>query len=252
MDNKKKRYDELVKKVAYSYKTAPPKPNKNGVSLVWFDECKEINLWTYWQGKGHLNAKIMLVGQDWGCINESSAVIRNIRDINGGKDILYMSGNESITDKNLTELFDVLGYKINQKDSQNNNLFFTNLVLGYRDRGLSGGLSRSWIEHDKGFFQELVSIIEPKIIICLGKATLYGVIESLGVKEKIGNYNSFIESNKNPILFSLKSGKKAKIYGVAHCGAMGTLNRNKKVSSKDLNRQKLDWKQIAADINGTE
>ena len=31
--------------------------------LKWCDECQEINLWTYWQGRRHLDARIMLWGR---------------------------------------------------------------------------------------------------------------------------------------------------------------------------------------------
>lgn len=252
METKEKRYAELVKRVAYSYKTNPPKPNKQGVTLSWFDECKEINLWSYWQGKGHLDAKILLVGQDWGYPDANSAVIKNIVEINSGNTIPYMTGNENTTDKHLAELFSEIGYKINENDALNSELFFTNFILGYRSKGLSGGLSRSWIEHDKKFFKELVDIIEPKTIICLGKATLCGVIESFGEHGKIGNYNRFIESNKNPFVFSMNNGNEVRIYGVAHCGAMGTLNRNGKSSGKDLSKQKLDWKRISEEMHSTK
>ena len=58
MMTKEAKYTKLIEKVKNSYQSNP-----NG--LTWCDDCKEINLWTYWQGRGNLNAKILLVGQDW-------------------------------------------------------------------------------------------------------------------------------------------------------------------------------------------
>lgn len=34
--------------------------------LVWDgSECEEINLWTYWHGKGSYSPNVVVVGQDW-------------------------------------------------------------------------------------------------------------------------------------------------------------------------------------------
>ncbi len=249
MKTKAIKYAGLIDAVRHSYASIAPVANNKGVVLQWCEDCKEINLWTYWQGKGNLNAKILLVGQDWGCPVPDSAVMQNIRAINRGQCVAYMRGNENITDARLAELFSVLGYDINSNAPQNRDLFFTNFVLGYRSQGLSGGLKKEWIERDKRYFHDLANIISPRIIICLGKATLQGVLSALGKKTKIGNYTHFIESDQNPFSLQLEDGNAVKIYGVAHCGAMGTLNRNGKTSSNDLQKQKEDWKRILEDIS---
>ena len=54
------QYRQLIADVRTAYQSGQRE-------LKWCDECQEVNLWNYWQGHGHLDARIMLVGQDWGC-----------------------------------------------------------------------------------------------------------------------------------------------------------------------------------------
>lgn len=73
--------------------------------------------------------------------------------------------------------------------------------------------------------------------MCLGKITFESVFETLtGNKIKINNsYNDFVD--KNPF-FPANCGETAsKIFPLAHCGYMGTLNRK-------LEKQLEDWKRI--------
>ncbi len=244
METKQERYVALVGRVREYFKNASSQ--NNGIQLQWCDECKEINLWTYWQGS--LDARILLVGQDWGCPSDASAknVIANIHAINNGADVSYMRCNDSKTNFNLRILFRELNYDIDTKEKD---LFFTNFILGYRKKGFSGGNLSEWKAVSKVFFYELVDIIRPDVIICLGKFTFIGVLAALGKRKSIGNYNCFIESGENPISLKLNDGKLVKIYGVAHCGTMGTLNRNGKTSCESLEIQKEDWRRILKDIS---
>ena len=52
-------YEELVKKVNEKSNHVDFEP-KSGMQL------QEVNAWTYWQGVGVRNPKVMIVGQDWG------------------------------------------------------------------------------------------------------------------------------------------------------------------------------------------
>ncbi|MBQ6893064.1 MAG: hypothetical protein IJN48_02560 [Clostridia bacterium] len=215
------------------------------IPMIWCHECEEINLWAYWQGS--LNAKILLVGQDWGSPYDKTAanVMSNIRAMKSGADVSYMQGNDSKTNNNLKILFSVLDYDIEKKEED---LFFTNFVLGYRNHGFSGGRLNDWEETSAHFFYELVDIVEPEIIICLGKFTFLGVLYAFGQKKKISNYNRFIESDENPINVELKNKKTISVYAVAHCGIMGTMNRNGRKSSDNLDKQKEDWRRICKKI----
>ena len=63
---------------------------------------------------------------------------------------------------------------------------------------------------------------------------------------KIGNYNRFIESYNNPVEISRNSGAKVYIFALAHCGTLGSLNRNRgKEKTQDiLEIQRNDWRRI--------
>lgn len=244
--SKETAYRALIHDARNSYES------KN-LSLYWHPDCEEINLWTYWQGRNCLDAKIMLVGQDWGAPTDDSAetTMKQIRLANQNLPYKYLEDNPSITDKRLTALFQEIGYDITTPQAE---LFFTNFILGYRYAGLSGGYKLEWAEHDKTFMKRLVNIIHPKVVLCLGRSTFEGVISGFDYKftPKIGSYNSFIESTRNPVSILLEDGQTVHIFALAHCGAMGTLNRNKSkalpgkkaTTNADLTNQIADWKKI--------
>ena len=113
---KELRYRTLVTEVREAYLSGSRE-------LQWHEDCKEINLWTYWQGRGHLNADIMLIGQDCGCPRDeaSAETIQNVRNLNRNIPANYLQGNHSITDKNLLPLFQTIGFEIQADDPR---LFF--------------------------------------------------------------------------------------------------------------------------------
>lgn len=226
--NKKQRYQELISDVRQFYMEQEKLHKEEPVHLTWCKDCKEVNLWTYWQGRGNLDARIMLVGQDWGnLVDGSPDYMAQFDEINSGKRSAYWLDGKSITDMRLIALFSSLGYDISSGAPWNPDLFFTNFVLGYRNTGLSGGFRQKWLRENKGFFRRLASIVEPEIIICLGRNAFCGVMMAFDRKVKIRGYNAFITSKDNPVEVLLPSGKKAYVFAEAHCGAMGTLNRNR-------------------------
>lgn len=248
--SKELRYCALIEKVKASYPPYDANKCEDALHLCWCDECQEINLWTYWQGRDCLDAKIMLVGQDWGSPWDTSSenIMSKIQTANAGNEFDYIAGNDSITDNHLAELFDSLGYNIAKPCPD---LFFTNFILGYRNHGLSGGYNTAWKNHDKDFFHELADIIGPRVILCLGRSTFEGVLSAFDVKLKIGNYNDFIESSASPVSVTLNNGETCYVFALAHCGAMGTLNRNRgrDVAAAGLDLQKKDWARILPHID---
>ena len=235
------RYRDLIARVKKNY--GPYEPGHEGLRLSWCEDCDEINLWTYWQGRNNLDANIMLVGQDWGSPWDqgSQATMEQIRRANRHEEYDYLSNNPSVTDKNLVTLFNEIDRDITKPCPD---LFFTNFVLGYRNRGTSGGYRKAWAEQDKGYFHELVNIVAPRVILCLGRSTFEAVISALAPDAdiRITDYNAFIESSRNPVPVRLENSV-AHVFALAHCGAMGTLNRNNKESA-DLTKQIDDWRRI--------
>lgn len=246
--DKKQAYQELISDVKEYYKAQEATYKDDPIFLTWYDDCEEINLWTYWQGRGSLDAKIMLVGQDWGSPADAAKdYMAQFAEINAGSRSSYYLDGASITDKNLIKLFSSIGYDVSSGAPWNSDLFFTNFVLGYRNKGFSGSFKTRWLNENKQFFSWLVNIIEPKVIICLGRHTFCGVMMAFDREAKIGNYNAFITGKHNPVEVSLSSGQKAYVFAEAHCGAMGTLNRSRLKDPAGINGialQVKDWTRI--------
>lgn len=239
---KKFAYQALIEQVRNDYQSQPG-------GLHWCEDCQEINLWTYWQGRNNLDAKILLVGQDWGSPEDASALpcLSNIRKMNDGEQVPNMLGNESKTDWNLIRLFREIGYDIQNSAIGNKDLFFTNFVLGYRAKGFSGGFQKSWAMHDAPYFARLAEIIQPECILCLGRATFEGVLMAFHhrLSPRIRCYNRFIESERNPVTIYLSEQKPVRVFALAHCGVLGTLNRNRGIQDKaSLQLQINDWRRI--------
>ena len=80
----------------------------------WCPDCREINLWTYWQGKDAKDVKIVVVGQDWGNYHlpKNTQTMENIRE---HRNYFCNQDTENSTvyqtDKSLCVLFESIGYK---------------------------------------------------------------------------------------------------------------------------------------------
>ena len=255
---KNDRYQQLIADVREDYLHREPVRGNGIPALLWCEDCREINLWTYWQGS--LDAKIMLVGQDWGSPWDDGALetMQKIQRANtcGERFFPILTGkNVNPTDSNLKKLFHVLGYDVTKKEPD---LFFTNFILGYREHGTSGGFRQQWVRDDAPYFKRLAEIIEPETIICLGKNTFEGVMYALtGKMKRVRGFNRFLNSGENHRTVSLPFGEPIRVYAVAHCGTIGTMNRNRgkkakdgsALSSRDITVQKQDWQRIRT--NGT-
>lgn len=221
--------------------------------LTGCDWCDEINLWTYWQGRGVSSPRIMLIGQDWGCPdvelkNRIEKCKKQLLSPQEDKKEYYFAENgasqiDFATDKNLVDLFRSVDDKYQDISTfRYDDLFFTNICLGYRNQGASGGYTTSWItEIERSVYPQLLRILKPKLIICLGRQTYESFLNVMNKKDKRKRtpYNDFIEANnKNPFMIG-----EIPVFSFAHCGAMGTLNRNDK-KDNSLSKQIEDWKYI--------
>ena len=128
-------------------------------------------------------------------------------------------------------------------------------MLGYRNKGLSGHFKSRWLRENKDFFRRLANIIEPDIIICLGRTTFDGVMMAFDKRIVMRSYNSFIVSDANPVPVHFASGKTAYVFAQAHCGAVGTLNRNRLKDPngrKDTELQEQDWAKMKPYLSNNE
>lgn len=271
MDEKKAAaYKGLVKEMAGHYpKYGVDSPINNEIKL-WApyingeNICQEINLYTYWQGLSYAEKtpkiKYLLVGQDWDnpfadSIDEKSKklsaekFVERIGKINGGdKNIRYIDFDYDVysTDKNLIELFKVLGYDI--LNHRYDELFFTNFCLGYLTEGK---VNETLMMHDAKLFKKLCEILEPENILCLGQLTSECAYEALNGegtwKKNYSGFKSYSDFIENHAELSVNCGKTAaRFYPLAHCGGMGTANRNRNLPKQNdsLYYQKQDWKKI--------
>lgn len=231
--------------------------DKDTTYMKGYEPCDEINLWTYWQGRGVYNPRILLIGQDWGSpfthpgdgLDDRLQASKN-QPLDPKDDIkchyfdnMPIDRRDFKTDVNLAELFRSLGMDYDDLlHVRYNDLFFTNICLGYRNKGNSGNYKKSWITYvGKYAYPKLIDILQPKVIICLGLHTYESLLLAMGVKDirKKSPFNKFIEANcKKP--YDLEG---IPVFAFAHCGSMGTLNRNNK-SNTSLDIQKKDWQHI--------
>lgn len=118
---------------------------------------QEVNAWTYWQGYKVRNPKVMIVGQDWGSLKGSQPYFDAIDDMITSRDLdnevqafkyipeTERGGKDFSTDLNLVECLKCMGYE-DALHKRYDDLFFTNLIPGYRKSSKStGGFKAAWI-----------------------------------------------------------------------------------------------------------
>lgn len=252
------RYRRLVDRARRHYRTAGETFACRGkeLKLTWpdFIPSGEINLWTYWQGQlafdedGSSRVKIMLVGKDFGAVEkDSNVVVDACRKANGERlpwNLVETKG-VSATDERLCQLFRQIDDRYDLVDEQYPELFFTNFIPAYREEGLSGGDFTKCFAGARDFFSDLVEILEPCAILCLGRDVYENAMLSLGGKPRIGSYNSVIEGGYDAV--RLADGSQVAIFPLAHCGVMGTNNRNRSSAGKPsdlLALQRQDWEKV--------
>lgn len=249
------------------------KSGKGWFNLTWcpnFDQ--EINLWSFWQNgyrdnvTGDMSAEILLVGQDYGSYIEDGVFIPMISKCMEGScnsteeyvSYIRNSKKRNDTDINLLELFEVLGEEY-RADIKNPRLFFTNLCLGYRScEKISGGNISKQMKHDSAYLKELIDILRPKVVICLGALTYTCAVEGLvddaelndTIKKQLSlikkSFISALDSCDNHIRIECED-YGYEIFALSHPGFMGTSNRKRYTKNTSLKRLsaleilKKDW-----------
>lgn len=230
-------YEELVKKVNEKSNHADFE-SKSGMQL------QEVNAWTYWQGVGVRNPKVMIVGQDWGSDKAAKNYFTAIDEmmvegVSHHDDVRYFKyvpevydgGKDFATDVNLAEGLTYLGYA-DVMHRRYPDLFFTNLIPWYRKSDKSvGGFKASWVTKDedvKEYFSNLIQILKPKIVICLGKDTFVHATRIMGVQSVLGkeSWNGYLNAQRNPVEIHLDSGDTVHFFAMCHPGYWGVKNRS--------------------------
>lgn len=190
-----------------------------------------VNLWNLWHGD--LNADIMVIGQDFGVLEDVELL----------KEIWRKCTYTNPTDKNLRKLFKS-SFDIDI-DNSNIPLFFTNIANCYRLKATTGKAHLGWFPICANkFMGRLIEIVEPKIIIALGKVTFDGLFCIEEARIECSNLHLGIKDDKLSKLMEhnyslvLHSGKNIPVFPVYHPGANSQRNRS-------FEQQIQDWKKIA-------
>jgi len=215
--NKQRQYNELVQSRKQCRACAGLKnPACRGFNKF---DSDEIGPWS--RLHGDLNAKLMIVGQDWGGQ-------QYYRDFKGLDDL------DNPTMNNLQHLLAKIGMDVSTTTyaPQKRGLFLTNAILCLKSGGLQAKIDRSWLANcGERFLRKQIEIVSPKIVVGLGSDAFNAILVSFGQKEmKLSD--AILDKSGVPLSSTTR------LFAAYHCGA-GTINRN-----RDLKTQTRDWNRI--------
>lgn len=183
----------------------------------------QIGPWSIWQG--NLDAKVMIIGQDWGDINYFIH--------NKGRDL-----DNNPTNKNLQKLLYSLGLQIpppSNSDSTPDIAFFTNAILCLKDGkgGLQAKVQDKWFENCAvHFLKPTIDLIHPEIVITLGTSAY----QSIRIIYNLPKKSRFREAVDEKAGFQLDGD--IRYFPMYHCGqrVINTWRR--------YDEQYQDWQKI--------
>lgn len=178
-------------------------------------DSSEIGPWSRWQG--NVNAKLMVVGQDWG---DTRYFVRN--------EGVERVGNR--TNVTLVDLIDSLGLSIGPPGAMAGQdvVFFTNAILCLKEGGLQAQVQETWFRNCTPYLRGQIEIIQPNIVVGLGERAFRAIL--LGFNLLSRSFRSEVEDPEGTLL---PNGSRA--FAVYHCGAR-IQNTHRK-----LGAQKRDW-----------
>ena len=187
-----------------------------------------VNLWNLWHG--NINADIMVIGQDFGQWQEPQAFYNK----------QFFGKYDSHTDQALSELFEqIFGMNLVEKDAP---LFFANIANCYRKQKTTGTMHSGWLPICANkFMARLITIIQPKVIIVLGKAAFEAMycLEGMPIicKNPSCSSKDSLDEIMNHEYYLVCNNKEVRVFPVYHPGANSIRNRSKE-------RQLADWRAI--------
>lgn len=186
-------------------------------------DSEQIGPWSLWQA--NLDSELVVVGQDWSDVTYFTKW--------EGKD--QPKGNP--TNENLQHLLDGIGIKIQKpRDPQDDIIFFTNIILCLKDGGLQGPVEDEWFKNcSQSFFVPLIEIINPKVVVALGKKVSESIFDLYGTSySKSAVFSKMLSRSPYQLTSSTV------LFPVYHCGARGIkINR-------PMTEQEQDWSKINA------
>lgn len=232
------RYNQLVHRVKEKYSDGFQGP------LSWYEIGKksdrdQLSLWNYWQGFNFEDVKIMVLGFDWGSLNdknqEMETCIRKIRALKKGqKETKYYSCRYKQTDHSLEWLFEKC-FARNLRDKHYTDLYFSTLCLGYRSASNVEVSDELVLSDVKDFMLEELRIIQPDVIFCLGPKVMQLFMDGMGeVCENIDDQSG--QAHLFPV-----DEQTIRVYTLPHCGVAG-------IKEMKLEEQLKIWDMVREDM----
>jgi len=247
MELKKKVYNKLVKErkactICEVYGYCNPSKTKYNIN--------EIGPYTKWAND--VNADVLIIAQDFADQAsydkfKGTVQLKKIKDLDNFKEY------DTITNFNLRELTkQVPSIKLGAPSIGNStNVFITNSVLCMKKGEMSTSInSKVSTNCGRQFLKPLIELIQPKVIVTLGKEAAVSVLKQYMfknpelLKTTRGSFSEIFKSSPYTL------GDKLKLYTLYHPSQLGVNNRNKIESDKDKPRlyfMEKDWKGIKID-----
>jgi uracil-DNA glycosylase family 4 len=197
MKNKEKEYKRLIRK-RKSPKTTHALKGMGLKNYCDFGFSNNyVDGWEQWYNK--LDAKIMVVGQDyadWKTFKREKGMVVPNED------------KLSKTNSRLTALFGELEISLEdpREKKKRRKLFFTNAVVGLKSPPISSKVIEKWARYGtENYLKHIIEIIEPKIIIALGRIP-YNAINNMypeAIRLKTDNRYKLITLEKSKNKFHL-------------------------------------------------
>jgi uracil-DNA glycosylase len=193
-----------------------------------FDSAEHLTPWSRWQSNPE--PLLLVVGQDWSAQDSLMELSREKADsiARFGADITIP------TNKNLRTLLASVGMDPGSPDAPlPARLFFYNMVLCLKSGNLASGVEKKISSNCSArFFPDVVHILRPKAIVCLGTLAFKEACRALGVLKspKLGDH---LRAGEHIILPQHGTA----LFGMYHCGGLGTAQRK-------LEIQKNDWRRV--------
>ena len=223
---------EISKHDQYSKYVRLRKPCKECNGLVNPHDCKaeydssHIGPWSRWQG--NLDAKLMVVGQDWG-------TPKYFLDWKG------FDNPKNDTCVNLMTLLSSVGINIPKPSNveQDGEIFLTNAILCLKPGNLQDPVEDAWFQNcGKRFLKPLIQTVKPKVLVALGEKAHITISEAWDIPYvRPKTYGILVERVGKSGGIKLPNG--VLLFPVYHCGTK-VIN----TGTRPLAKQLTDWKPI--------
>ncbi len=181
-------------------------------------DSDEIGPWT--RLHGDLDARIMVVGQDWGDLK--------YYEKNGGLD---KPTNPTMVA--LQSLLAAVGVDapMDRYTDKDKNVFLTNAILCLKSGGLQGAVEKSWFANcAERFLRRQVELVRPRVVVPLGEKAYKALCLAFGLKQ-----GPLREAVSHPGVELLPGTKMVPVY---HCG------KRIQNTHRPLHIQLQDWERV--------